>query len=179
MGGSMSAAMARNFFVYEPDASIGQPLTDACIPACERAGLTRCFDPDWSAFAFAPLLRRKLSRAAFNAPEHGTLIFHPSALPYRRGPDAIRQTLTAKERVSAATWFFADKQLDAGAICEQELVLLDLTANARSNYLARFVPAAVRAFERAVSHFVATDEFRRVPQDERFATYDAPLARTG
>ncbi len=81
--------------------------------------------------------------------------------------------------MSAATWFFADERLDAGPICEQELVLLDLSANARSNYLARFVPAAVRAFGRAVDHFVATADFRRVPQDERFATYDAPLARTG
>ncbi len=176
---AFAAAIARNFFVYEPDASNGQPLTDACVAVCERAGLTRCFDPDWASFAFAPLLRRKLSPAACNAPEHGTLIFHPSALPYRRGPDAIRQTLAEGERVSAATWFFADERLDAGAICEQELVLLDLTANARSNYLVRFVPAALRAFERAVNHFVASGEFRRVPQDERFATYDAPLARTG
>jgi methionyl-tRNA formyltransferase len=176
---AFAAAMARNFFVYEPDASIGQSLTEACISVCERAGLTRCFDPDWAAFAFAPLLRRKLSPADFNAPEHGTLIFHPSALPYRRGSDAIRQTLAAEERVSAATWFFADERLDAGPICEQELVLLDPTENARSNYLDRFVPAAVRAFERAVDHFVATSEFRRVQQDERFATYDAPLARTG
>ena len=176
---AFAAAMARNFFVYEPDASIGQRLMDACIATCERAGLTRCLDPGWATFAFAPLLRRKLSTADFNAPEHGTLIFHPSALPYRRGPDAIRQTLAAEERVSAATWFFADERLDAGAICEQELVLLDPHANARSNYLDRFVPAAVRAFERAVTHFVTTSEFRRVPQDERFATYDAPLARTG
>ena len=176
---AFAAAMARNFFVYEPDASIGQSLTDACIAACERAGLTRCFDPDWAAFAFAPLLRQKLSPAQFNAPEHGTLIFHPSALPYRRGPDAIRQTLAAGERVSAATWFFADERLDAGPICEQELVLVDLAVNARGNYLERFVPAAVRAFERAVAQFVTTSEFRRVPQDERFATYDAPLARTG
>ena len=176
---AFATAMARNFLVYEPDASIGQPLTDACIAACERAGLTRCFDPDWAAFAFAPLLRRKLNPTDFNAPEHGTLILHPSALPYRRGPDAIRQTLAADERVSAATWFFADERLDAGPICEQELVLLDLTANARRNYLDRFVPAAVRAFEQAVKNFVATGEFRRVPQDERFATYDAPLARTG
>ena len=174
-----ATAMARNFFVYEPDASIGQPLTDACIAVCERAGLTRCFDPDWAAFACAPLLRRKLSPAAFNAPEHGTLIFHPSALPYRRGPDAIRQTIADGERVSAATWFFADDRLDAGPICEQELVLLDPLANARSNYLDRFVPAAVRAFEQAVGHFIATGEFRRVQQDERFATYDAPLASTG
>ena len=176
---AFAAAMARNFFVYEPDASIGQSLTDACIAACERAGLTRCFDPDWAAFAFAPLLRQKLSPAQFNDPEHGTLIFHPSALPYRRGPDAIRQTLAAGERLSAATWFFADKRLDAGPICEQELVLLDLAENARGNYLECFVPAAVRAFERAVNHFVATGKFRRMPQDERFATYDAPLARTG
>lgn len=171
--------MARNFYVYEPDASIGSPLTNACIEVCERVGLTRCFDPDWAAFAFAPLLRRKLSPAEVNAPEYGTLIFHPSALPYRRGPDAIRQTLAAEERVSAATWFFADERLDAGPVCEQEVVLLDLSADARSNYLDRFVPAAMRAFERALAHFVATGEFRRVPQDERFATYDAPLARTG
>jgi methionyl-tRNA formyltransferase len=176
---AFAAAMTRKFFVYEPDAPIGQSLADVCIAVCEQAGLTRCFDPDWAAFAFAPLLRRKLNPAACNAPEHGTLIFHPSALPYRRGPDAIRQTLATGERVSAATWFFADERLDAGPICEQELVLIDLAANARGNYLERFVPVAVRAFERAVNHFVATGKFRRVPQDEGFATYDARLARPG
>jgi len=176
MGGAMAEAIGRNFFVYEPDASIGQTLSNSCVTICEEAGFTRCDDPNWAAFAFAPLLRRKLNPADFNAPEHGTLIFHPSALPYRRGPDAIRQTLRAGERVSAATWFFADEQLDAGPVCEQEVVLLDLDADARTNYLERFVPAAIRAFDRAICHFAKTGQFRRVSQNERLATYDRPLS---
>lgn len=61
-------------------------------------------------FAIAPLLRHKLKREEYTSPRLGTLIFHPSALPYRRGPDSIRQTIAAGERVSAGSWFWCDEE---------------------------------------------------------------------
>nr|DAP19226.1 MAG TPA: hypothetical protein [Caudoviricetes sp.] len=40
--------------------------------------------------AIAPLLTVKLSNEELNAPLLGTLVFHPSPLPYGRGASAIR-----------------------------------------------------------------------------------------
>jgi methionyl-tRNA formyltransferase len=40
--------------------------------------------------AIAPLLTTKISEEEINEPLFGTLIFHPSPLPYGRGARAIR-----------------------------------------------------------------------------------------
>ena len=127
--------------------------------------------------AIAPLLTRKLPRREYAAPRLGTLIFHPSALPYRRGPDAIRHTVAAGERVSAATWFWCDEGLDTGDICEQEPVVLLPGESAGRAYHTRFCPAGLTALRRALLGILA-GEPRRIRQDEALATYDHALAQS-
>lgn len=155
------------FFLYEAPGEFSQ----ACARACEDRGLVRTFDPAYAVVAIAPLLTRKLARSEWEAPVHGTLIFHPSALPYRRGPDAIRWTVHAGERVSAATWFWCDNGLDTGPICEQEVVVLKPGESPGRAYHTRFVPAGLRALARALGGILAGQP-RRVLQDETLATYE-------
>ena len=72
--------------------------------------------------AIAPLLTRKLGSEELSAPLAGTLIFHPSPLPYGRGASSIRWAYRRHEPITAATWFWANDELDGGDICEQEIV---------------------------------------------------------
>ncbi|MDR1556793.1 MAG: formyl transferase [Tannerellaceae bacterium] len=121
--------------------------------------------------AIAPLLTERLSSEALSAPVHGTLIFHPSPLPYGRGASAIRWAYRRKEPVTAATWFWANERLDAGDICEQEVIRIDYSLRPREFYEKEILPAMCRTLERAVNA-LSSGYKRRIPQIERFASYD-------
>ena len=146
-----------------------------CAEICERHGFHESHDPDWSAIAIAPRLTRKLSAEEFSAPNFGTLIFHPSALPHGRGPDAVRWAVHRGERVSAASWFWASDGLDEGDICEQEPVVLAPGESAGRAYHSRFCPAGLRALDRALRGFATARAWRRVPQEHALATYDRTM----
>ena len=154
----------------------GFSFRDECLSLAFAMGFGLTRDLAAADVAIAPLLRRRLTDEEWAAPVHGTLIFHPSALPYRRGPDAIKHTIAAGERVSAATWFWCNGKLDAGDVCEQELVVLLPGELPRDAYEHRFKPAGLRALQRALAG-VANDNPRRIRQDELLATYDGPYVR--
>lgn len=128
-------------------------------------------DPD---LAVAPLLTRILKVSDLLAPELGTLIFHPSPLPYGRGASAIRWAYNRREPVTAATWFWANSGIDAGDICEQEIIAIDHTQRPREFYEAHVLPAMLRTLERALEG-IERGYIRRVPQAEQYATYDPKL----
>jgi len=149
-----------------------------CESIARETGFTPVVEPSNADVAIAPMLSRRLSRAQYEAPRCGTLVFHPSALPYRRGPDAIRHAVAAGERVSAATWFWCSDGLDEGDVCEQEVVVLRPGESAGRAYHTRFVPAGLRALRRALEGVLAGTP-RRAPQDPSLATYDGRFVREG
>jgi len=124
--------------------------------------------------AVAPLLTKKLSNDEFGDPIHGTLIFHPSPLPYGRGASSIRWAYKRKEPITAATWFWANDRLDAGDICESEVLKIDYGLSPREFYEAHVLPAMVRGLERCLNG-VQSGFKRSVPQVEAYATYDPKL----
>jgi methionyl-tRNA formyltransferase len=160
-----------SFYLYDD----AREFTNACRDICLSLGMTEVFAQDVSDVAIAPRLTRKLPAVEYDAPFFGTLVFHPSALPYRRGPDAIRHTAMAGERVSAATWFWCAEGWDTGDICEQEVVVLNPSEGPGHAYHARYIPAGLRALERALIGILAGSP-RRVPQPPDLATYDPPFA---
>lgn len=164
--------MIRTFFLFDP-----QPAGDfgrACAEICRAAGFAEADRPEDAEFGLGPRVMRKLPRSEWSAPRLGTLLFHPSVLPYHRGPDAVRWALALGERVSGVTWFWADEGLDTGPVCEQEPVLPDPSASPGRNYHTRFVPAGLRALRRAVGA-LARGEVWREPQEERLASYESLL----
>jgi methionyl-tRNA formyltransferase len=161
----------RNSFYLYPG---GNEYGEQCRTLAVQLGLMQVELPDAADVAIAPLLTRRLTPEEWEAPYYGTLIFHPSALPYRRGPDAIRQTVAAGERVSAATWFWCDSGLDTGDICEQELVILAPGESPGRAYHTRFIPAGLVALRRALIGILGNLP-RRLRQDETLATYDGYL----
>jgi len=160
--------MKRSFYIYDGAGEFG----DRCVDVCERYGFARVMAPSEATFAIATKLLKIIPREQWAAPELGTLIFHPSVLPYHRGPDAIRWAVLGGERVSGVTWFWAEDGLDTGPICEQEAVLLDPKESPRRAYHTRFIPAGIRALERAVWE-IFRDRPRRVPQEPVLASYES------
>lgn len=124
--------------------------------------------------AVAPLLTTKLTREELCDPMHGTLIFHPSPLPYGRGASSIRWAYKRKEPITAATWFWANDKLDAGDICESEVIKIDYKLSPREFYEEHVLPAMIRGLERCLNS-VQSGFKRRVPQVDDYATYDPKL----
>lgn len=124
--------------------------------------------------AIAPLLTHKISREEIARPYHGTLIFHPSPLPYGRGASSIRWAYRRHEPITAATWFWANEALDAGDICEQEIVKIDYDKSPREFYEQDVVPALVRTLERCLRGLMIGRP-RRVPQIAHYASFDPKI----
>lgn len=122
----------------------------------------------------APLLQKKIDSATLKEPKYGTLIFHPSPLPYGRGISAIRWAYRRKEPVTAATWIWANDKLDAGDICEQEVVKIDYELSPKEFYDRHIIPAMVRTLERALNA-LSIGLKREVKQIEKYATYDSRI----
>lgn len=124
--------------------------------------------------AIAPLLHEKLTEEQIHEPVFGTLIFHPSPLPYGRGASAIKWAYKRREPITAATWFWADNGLDTGDVCEQEIVKIDYDLRPRDFYLQHVIPAMLRTLERSLKE-LSIGVKRRVPQVEQYASYDKKL----
>ena len=131
----------------------------------------RCFYAD---LAIAPMLTEKISDDELREPRHGTLIFHPSPLPYGRGASSIRWAFRRGEPITAATWFWADSGLDTGDICEQEIVRINLDMRPRDFYEQDIIPAMTRTLERCLNNLKMGIK-RRIPQVEKYATFDLKL----
>lgn len=71
--------------------------------------------------AIAPLPTKRMGDEELTGPNLGALIFRPPPLPYGPDPRADRR----KKPIAAATWFWADRGLDTGDICKQEIAQTD------------------------------------------------------
>lgn len=121
--------------------------------------------------AVAPLLTEKIDETILAEPELGTLIFHPSPLPYGRGASSIRWAYRRGEPITAATWFWADAGLDTGDICEQEIVKIDYSLRPREFYELDIIPAMRRTLERCLN-WLSVGIKRSIPQVSKYATFD-------
>lgn len=151
------------------------PAYEAAARVVEKLGYTiddgKYFVVD---LAIAPLLTRIIPAGELREPVHGTLIFHPSPLPYGRGASAIRWAYRRSEPITAATWFWADEGVDTGDICEQEIVKIDYSIRPREFYERDVIPAMCRTLERALKD-ISMGYIRKIQQREEYATYDKKI----
>lgn len=119
----------------------------------------------------APLLTEILTLEQIHEPWFGTLIFHPSPLPYGRGAASIKWAYKRGEPITAATWFWADAGLDTGPICEQEIIKIDYSKRPREFYRDDILPAMLRTLERCLKG-IQMGFKREIPQVERYASFD-------
>ncbi|MBB4034906.1 methionyl-tRNA formyltransferase [Dysgonomonas hofstadii] len=156
-------------------AILGKDHTRAYIEARKLVlslGHEAVSDINGAELAIAPLLTDILSPGQIYAPKYGTLIFHPSPLPYGRGASAIKWAYKRNEPITAATWFWANLyKVDSGDICEQEVIKIDYSLPPREFYDVHAVPALLRTLERALTG-IAAGHIRRVPQVQAYSTFD-------
>jgi len=154
---------------------LGEPGTPAYV-ACHYLIVERnhYVTTDRPHLAIAPLLHRILALSEINEPELGTLIFHPSPLPYGQGASAIKFAYNRKEPITAATWFWASSGIDSGDICEQEIIGINHTQRPREFYDQHIIPAMVRTLDRVLEE-IERGYIRRIPQVHEYATYDKKL----
>jgi len=124
--------------------------------------------------SIAPLLTKRLSDMELLEPVHGTLIFHPSPLPYGRGASSIRWAYRRQEPITAATWIWANGVLDGGDICESEILKIDYCLSPKEYYTGHIIPALERTLERCLKG-ISSGFIRRVPQVSVYASYDPKL----
>ena len=119
----------------------------------------------------APLLTDKVPSDTLFEPRYGTLIFHPSPLPYGRGSASIKFAYKRKEPITAATWFWADLGLDTGNICEQEILKIDHSVQPRLFYEKEVLPAMERTLERCLNSLKIGLK-REIKQVEKYSSFD-------
>ncbi|MFA5849927.1 MAG: formyltransferase family protein [Bacteroidales bacterium] len=122
----------------------------------------------------APLLRQKVCGEEISRYKHGLLVFHPSLLPHRRGASAIKHAYLAGDPVTGATWFWANDRLDAGDICEMEVVRINYYKTYGQFYREDIIPALIRTLERSLAS-LEKGICRRIPQVEEYASYDPKI----
>jgi len=122
----------------------------------------------------APLLTIKIPPDVIHEPRLGTLIFHPSPLPYGRGAASIKWAYQRKEPLTAATWFWADDGLDTGTICEQEIVRIDYNLTPREFYEKEIIPTMCRTLKRCLNE-LSIGYKREIKQMEKYATCDRKI----
>lgn len=144
------------------------------VSVVKELGLTVANKHFVSDLAIAPLLTEKLSINEIAEPVLGTLIFHPSLLPYRRGASAIKHAYLSGDVITGVTWFWANDKLDGGDICEQEVVKIDYSLTPRQFYERHIIPALKRTLKRCLLD-ISSNYIRRIPQVESYATYDPKI----
>jgi len=157
---------------------LGKPGTLAYELAYEvvaKSGHSFCAMNGLADLAIAPLFTDKLSLSEILDPFFGTLIFHPSPLPYGRGASSLKWAYKRSEPVAAATWFWANEgKMDSGDVCEMEIVKIDYALSPREFYECHIIPALGRTLERALKA-IGGGYIRRVPQVEQYSSFDLKL----
>ena len=153
----------------------GGTLHPTAIKAVKECGHQVVDTLDGSDVAIAPLLTYIIPYSELSKPRYGTLIFHPSPLPYGRGASAIRWAYRRGEPITAATWFWAnDGKVDSGDICEMEILKTIPTMRPRVFYELHVVPAMDRTLKRCLNA-ISRGYIRRVPQLEEHSSFDYKL----
>jgi methionyl-tRNA formyltransferase len=158
-------------------AILGNNLTDAYVSARQMVlglGHDIAADPRAADVAIAPLLTEILPPDRLTQPRFGTLIFHPSPLPFGRGASSIKWAYKRGDLITAATWFWADAGIDSGPICEQEIISIDHSLRPREFYERHIIPAMLRTLKRCLNG-LSIGLKREVEQIETYSTYEAKI----
>jgi folate-dependent phosphoribosylglycinamide formyltransferase PurN len=67
-----------------------------------------------------------------------------------KGRNAIKRQYKAGDLIGGGTWFWAGPGIDNGEICEQELVMLDVTVRPSDYYKSVIIPLMVRTLGKAL-----------------------------
>lgn len=128
--------------------------------------------PDLIVLAYVTLI---VPASVIAVPTRGTICFHPSLLPRRRGGSAINWTLIEGDAKAGVSVFWTDAGIDTGPIILQRDVEIGPDDSAGSLYYQRILPVGVEAVLESVA-LIDAGTAPRLVQDESRASYE-PLCR--
>lgn len=106
-----------------------------------------------------------------NGPTHGTIQYHPSLLPFHRGPSSINWPIVAGETQTGLTIFWPDDGLDTGPVLLQKRIDIEPDDTLGTVYFQRLFPMGVDAMVEAID-MVRNGTAPRIVQDESKSTYE-------
>eukprot|EP01130_Rhizamoeba_saxonica_P015277 TRINITY_DN6817_c0_g1_i1.p1 TRINITY_DN6817_c0_g1~~TRINITY_DN6817_c0_g1_i1.p1 ORF type:complete len:327 (+),score=68.66 TRINITY_DN6817_c0_g1_i1:1-981(+) len=106
-----------------------------------------------------------------DAPEHGSLIYHPSILPEHRGASAINWSIMNGDKIGGFTIFYGDDGLDTGDILLCKEVEIDINDTLSSLYKRFLFPEGVKGFSECL-RMIQDGTAERIVQPEEGASYD-------
>ena len=106
-----------------------------------------------------------------DAPNRGTIQYHPSLLPLHRGPSSINWAIIQGETQTGLSIFWPDEGLDTGPILMQKRVDIGPDDSVGSLYFNHLFPMGIEAILESID-LVADGAAPRVVQEESAATYE-------
>jgi methionyl-tRNA formyltransferase len=102
----------------------------------------------------------------------GVLAYHPSLLPAHRGRDAVRWAIHMRERVTGGTVYWMDDGADTGPVEAQEFCHILPDETPAELWRRALAPIGLQLIAKAVARLASGAPPRRIPQDERLATFE-------
>lgn len=143
------------------------------IGDCEK--LTSAHIPENTGLIIAAHSHWYISEKTIRKARHGAIGFHPSLLPRHRGQDAVRWAAAMGDAITGATVYWLNDKVDGGDILLQQPVFIGKGWDYHKLWSEIF-PLGVGLLCRAVE-LIEKKAAPRVPQDERFATWEPSFER--
>jgi len=110
-----------------------------------------------------------LPKWLIEAPAKGTIGVHPSLLPKYRGPSPIQSAILAGEKITGATLFLLDEQIDHGIVLADSQILIS-NSETYQTLMEKLAEASGNLLIRIIPDFLSGRIIPR-PQAESQATY--------
>ena len=151
-------ALAQNLPVFQP-ASFKDPAVWAQMESLK---------PDLGVMAYVLLF---VPEEALAIPTHGTIQYHPSLLPWHKGPSSINWPIVMGKKKTGLSIFWPDNGLDTGPILMQKEVAVSDKDTLGSIYFDKLFPMGVQAMLESVD-LVKAKKAPRIPQDPKAGSYE-------
>ncbi len=151
-------ALEKNLPIYQPD-SYKKP---------EVWEQMASHDADLCVMAYVLLF---VPEEALNVPRYGSIQYHPSMLPWHKGPSSINWPIIMGKEKTGLTIFWPDNGLDTGPILLQKEVDIEPDDTLGSVYFNKLYPIGVDAMLEAIE-LVRDGTAPRVVQDPEDGSYE-------
>ena len=124
--------------------------------------------PDLGVMAYVTLF---VPEEALNIPTLGTIQYHPSLLPWHKGPSSINWPIIFGKNKTGLSIFWPDNGLDTGPVLLQKEVTIDPDDTLGSIYFDSLFPMGVAAMLEAVD-LVKAGKAPKISQDPEAGSYE-------
>ena len=108
---------------------------------------------------------------ALNVPKYGSIQYHPSLLPWHKGPSSINWPIIMGKKETGLSIFWPDNGLDTGPILLQKVVEIEADDTLGSVYFNKLYPLGVEAMMESIE-LVRDGSAPREVQDPEAGSYE-------